>query len=139
MENKDVLPVVIEKLDALIMVCVPRRQNWLEIQKKKHHDLLFLKAELISKEAQIASAIDAVCLAWVKTGQLPQLQIDDAEKFVPFVWDRFYRAYLFARWLHDGGCQIYNKGEKEVLIWLLNDHWKFYGRMAWRETSADSL
>jgi hypothetical protein len=139
MENKDVLAGAIAKLNALIMSSVPQRQRWLEIQKKKHHDLLFLKSELIVKEAQLASAIDAVCLEWVNTGQLPKLQIEDAEKFVPFVWDRFYRALLFARWMHDGGCQIYDKKESEVLAWILTDFWKFYGRMAWRESSAGSL
>ncbi len=139
METKDVLAGVIEKLDVLIKSNVPKRQEWLEIQKKKHQDLLFSKTELILKESALASAIDAVCLAWVNTGQLPQLQIEDREKFVPFVWDRFFRALLFARWMHDGGCQIYNKTEKEVLVWLLNDFWKYYGRMAWRETPASSL
>jgi hypothetical protein len=139
MEKPDVLMRVIQKLNTQIKGNAQRRQSWLETQKAKYPDLSALKPELSAQESVLAPAIDRVCWTWVHTGKLPQLGPDDAKTLGPFVWDRFFRGLLFAKYLHDGGCRIYGKGEDEVLTWVLVDSWKYYGRVAWRQTPADSL
>ena len=131
---------VIEKLDAQIKGNAAWRQGWIKAQKAKYPDLSVLKPELSAQESVLAPAVDAVCRTWVQTRKLPPgLDTVDAETLGPFVWDRFFRGLLFATYLHDGGCRIYGKSEHEVLLWLLVDSWKYYGRIAWRQTPTDSL
>lgn len=136
MEKPDVLMQVIEKLNSQIRGNAQRHQSWLEYQKAKYPDLSALKPELTAQESVLAPAIDAFCRTWAQTGELPQLRPEDANTLGPFVWDRFFRGLLFAKYLHDGGCRIYNKGERDVLTWLLIDSWVYYGRLAWRQTPA---
>jgi len=140
MQNPDVLMRSIEKLNAQIKGNARWRQSWLKAQKAKYPEMSALKPELNAQESVLAPAVDAVCRTWVQTGKLPAgLDTVDAETLGPFVWDRFFRGLLFAVYLHDGGCQIYGKGEDEVLIWLLVDSWRYYGRLVWKQTPADSL
>jgi hypothetical protein len=140
MQSPDVLMRVIEKLNAQIKGNAQWRQNWLEAQKAKYPDLSALKPELSAQESVLAPAVDTVCRMWVQTGKLPpKLDTVDANTLGPFVWDRFFRGLLFAAYLHDGGCQIYGKSEGDVLTWLLVDSWKYYGRVVWKQTPADSL
>jgi hypothetical protein len=137
--NKNVLAGVVEKLQAQVTQDAPQRQEWIKILIKRRHNLTTLKTQQISDELRFASVIDANCLEWAQSGQLPQLKIPDAQQYILFVWERFCRACLFAQWLQASGCQIFDKSEQEVLAWLLTDFWKFYGRMAWRATPANSL
>jgi hypothetical protein len=140
MQRPDVLMQVIEKLDEQIAGNTQWRQSWVKTQKSKYPDLSALKPELSAQESVLAPAIDAVCWTWIQTGKLPPgIGTVDAKTLGPFVWDRFSRGLLFAKYLYDGGCRIYGKSEHEVLIWLLVDSWKFFGRMAWKQTPAESL
>jgi hypothetical protein len=140
MQKPDVLMRVIEKLNAQIRGNAQWRQNWLETQKAKYPELSALRPELNAQESVLAPAIDAVCRTWIQTGKLPPgLHTVDAKTIGPFVWDRFFRGLLFAKYLYDGGCRINGKVEGEVLMWLLVDSWRYYGRLAWRQTPAESL
>jgi len=131
---------VIEKLNTQIRGNAQWRQNWLEAQKAKYPELSALKPELNAQESVLAPAIDVVCRMWIQTGKLPPgLETVDAKTIGPFVWDRFFRGLLFAKYLYDGGCRIYGKGEQEVLVWLLVDSWQYYGRLVWKQTPADYL
>jgi hypothetical protein len=140
MQRPDALMRAIEKLNAQITRNAQWRQNWLEVQKAKYPDLSVLKPELSAQESVLAPAVDAVCRTWVQTGKLPPgLDTVDAETLGPFVWDRFFRGLFFAKYLHDGGCRIDGKDDGEVLMWLLVDSWRYYGRVIWRQTPTASL
>src|SRR5215469_6462532 len=131
-KSSDVLTRVIEKLNTQIKGNAQWRQSWLDAQKAKYPELSVLKPELNAQESVLAPAIDLVCQTWIKTGKLPAgLPTVDAKTIGPFVWDRFFRGLLFAKYLYDGGCRIYGKGDQEVLNWLLVDSWRYYGRLAW--------